>query len=191
MQTSAKETAALSFYAEDFTANPHPLRNRALRVLWSISYSLFYRPSPNIAHRYRVSLLNLFGAKIHATAHPYPKCRIWAPWRLTMGAHSCLANNVDCYNVASITIEDYAIVSQYSYLCSASHDFSDRAFPLISKPIRIERQAWVAARAYVGPGVTIGSGAVVGANACAYRDVEPWTVVVGNPAKPIARRTLK
>lgn len=180
----------LPLYADDFTANPHSLRNRVFRVLWSISYSLLYRPSPNVAHRYRVALLNLFGAKVHRTAHPYPKCKIWAPWRLTMGAHSCLANYVDCYNVAQIELEDYAIVSQYTYLCSASHDFNDRAFPLISSPIRIDRQAWVAARAYVGPGVRVGEGAVVGANACVYRNVEPWTVVGGNPAKAIARRTL-
>src|SRR6185312_11674139 len=71
----------------------------------------------------------LFGANVHPTAHPYPKCRIWAPWNLTMAAHSCLANNVDCYNVAPVMLEEYAIVSQYSYLCSASHDFNDAAFP--------------------------------------------------------------
>jgi putative colanic acid biosynthesis acetyltransferase WcaF len=185
MQTS------LHSYSEDLAANPHTLRNRMMRALWSISYWLLYRPSPNIAHRYRVALLNLFGAKVHRTAHPYPKCKIWAPWRLTMGAHSCLANDVDCYNVALIELEDYSIVSQYAYLCSASHDFNDHAFPLISSPIRIERQAWVAARAYVGPGVRVGMGAVVGANACVYRNVERWTVVGGNPAKAISTRTLK
>jgi putative colanic acid biosynthesis acetyltransferase WcaF len=162
-----------------------------MRAFWSISYRLLYRPSPNIAHRYRVGLLNLFGAKVHRTAHPYPKCKIWAPWRLTMGAHSCLANHVDCYNVALIELGDHSIVSQYAYLCSASHDFNDRAFPLVSSPIHIERQAWVAARAYIGPGVRIGTGAVVGANACVYRNVEPWTVVGGNPARAIGRRTLK
>jgi putative colanic acid biosynthesis acetyltransferase WcaF len=180
----------LPLYADDFTANPHSLRNRVLRVLWSISYSLFYRPSPNVAHRYRVALLNLFGAKVHPTAHPYPKCKIWAPWRLTMGAHSCLANHTDCYNVAHIELEDYAIVSQYTYLCSASHDFNDRGFPLISSPIRIGRQAWVAARAYIGPGVKVGEGAVVGANACVYKSVEPWVIMGGNPAKAIGRRSL-
>jgi putative colanic acid biosynthesis acetyltransferase WcaF len=107
-----------------------------------------------------------------------------------MGAHSCLANNVDCYNVAPVTLGDYAIVSQYSYLCSASHDFNDAAFPLFSKPIRVERQAWVAARAYIGPGVTVGEGAVVGANSCVYKDVESWAVVGGNPARFLSRRNI-
>ena len=91
MRPSVETSAHLSPYTEEFTANPHPLWNRVLRVLWSIFYSLSYRPSPNVAHRYRVFLLRLFGANVHRTAHPYPKCRIWAPWRLTMGPNSCLA----------------------------------------------------------------------------------------------------
>jgi putative colanic acid biosynthesis acetyltransferase WcaF len=177
-------------YAETFAANPHPLSNRIVRVLWSICYTLLYRPTPNLAHKFRVLLLRMFGADIHPTAHPYPKCRIWAPWNLKMAAHSCLANNVDCYNVARVELGEYAIVSQYSYLCSASHDFNDRGFPLFSKPITIERQAWVAARAYIGPGVTIGEGAVAGANSCVYKDVEPFAVVGGNPARIISRRNL-
>jgi putative colanic acid biosynthesis acetyltransferase WcaF len=76
-------------------------------------------------------------------------------------------------------------------LCSASHDFNHRNFPLFSKPIVIGRQAWVAARAYVGPGVSVGEGAVVGANACAYKDIAAWTVVGGNPARPISRRIIQ
>lgn len=191
MESELIDTAGqLSYCTERFAVNPHPLSNRIRRCVWSLCYTLLYRPSPNVAHRFRVLLLRAFGADIHDTAHPYPKCKIWAPWNLAMGAHSCLANQVDCYNVARIELEEYAIVSQYSYLCSASHDFNDVAFPLFSKPIRIKRQAWVAARAYVGPGVTIGAGAVVGANSCAYKNVEPWTVVGGNPARVISRRNL-
>jgi putative colanic acid biosynthesis acetyltransferase WcaF len=178
-------------YAETFSVNPHPLSNRILRVMWSVCYAVLYRPTPNVAYKFRIAILRLFGARVHSTAHPYPKCRIWAPWNLTMAAHSCLANNVDCYNVAPVVLEDYAIVSQYSYLCSASHDFNDAAFPLFSKPITIKRQAWVAARAYVGPGVTVGEGAVVGANSCVYKNIDPWTVVGGNPARAIGRRSLQ
>jgi putative colanic acid biosynthesis acetyltransferase WcaF len=178
-------------YAETFAANPHPLSNRILRMMWSVCHSVLYRPTPNVAHKFRIMILRLFGASVHSTAHPYPKCRIWAPWNLKMAAHSCLANNVDCYNVAPVVLEEYAIVSQYSYLCSASHDFNDAAFPLFSKPITIQRQAWVAARAYVGPGVIVGEGAVVGANSCVYKNVDPWTIVGGNPARAIGRRSLQ
>jgi putative colanic acid biosynthesis acetyltransferase WcaF len=177
-----------AFDASRIVANPHSWRLRLLRALWTICYSLLYRPTPNVAHRFRVLLLTIFGANVHPTAHPYPKCRIWAPWRLKMAAHSCLANYVDCYNVAPIQLDELAIVSQYSYLCSATHDFNHPEFPLISQPIRIERHAWIAARAYIGPGVTVQEGAVVGANACVYKDVAPWTVVGGNPAQIIGHR---
>jgi putative colanic acid biosynthesis acetyltransferase WcaF len=171
-------------------ANPHPLRNRIERYLWDLCFALFYRPSPNVAHKYRVFLLRFFGANVDWTAHPYPRCRIWLPRNLTMGAYSCLANNVDCYNVAPVTLEDFATVSQYSYLCSASHDYTDPSFPLFSKPICLGRRSWVAARAYVGPGVSVGEGAVIGANSCVYKNVNAWTVVGGNPARQLGLRKI-
>ena len=55
----------------------------------------------------------------------------------------------------------------------------------------IEDQVWVSAKAFVGMGVTIGQGAVVGATASVYKDVEPWTVVGGNPARFIKKRELR
>jgi putative colanic acid biosynthesis acetyltransferase WcaF len=105
-----------------------------------------------------------------------------------MGDHRCLADGVDCYCVASITLGAHAIVSQRAFLCAATHDHNDPAFPLIPKPISIGERAWVAAEAFVGPGVTIGVGAVVGARAVTVKDVAEWTVVAGNPARVIGRR---
>jgi putative colanic acid biosynthesis acetyltransferase WcaF len=169
-------------------ANPHSVSNKIVRTLWKLCYLTLYRPSPRNAHKFRVLLLRLFGATVAWSAHPYPKCKIWLPRHLTMGAHSCLADDVDCYNVAPIILEPLATVSQYSYLCSATHDINDPDFPLFSRPIVIRSQAWVAARSYIGPGICVSEGAVVGANACVYKDVPPWTVVGGNPARAISRR---
>ncbi len=169
-------------------ASPHSAKNRLVRALWGVCSILLYRPSPRIAHRYRVFLLRLFGANVDWRAHPYPKCKIWLPSNLTMGEYSSLGDDVDCYNVAQVTIESFATVSQYSFLCSASHDINDPSFVLFSKPIHIKSRAWVAARSYVGPGVTLGEGAVAGANSCVYRDLPPWTVAGGNPARTIGRR---
>jgi putative colanic acid biosynthesis acetyltransferase WcaF len=135
-------------------------------------------------------LLRRFGARIGRGAHPYPSCKIWAPWNLIMGDHSCLGPNVDCYNVDRIELGEYATVSQYAYLCGATHDYSKLTMPLVPKPILIRAHAWVAAAAFVGPGVTVEEGAVVGARACVVRDVPAWTVVAGNPAREIKRRVL-
>ncbi len=129
-------------------------------------------------------MLRCFGAKIHVGAHPYPRARIWAPWNLTMEAHSCLADDVDCYCVAAISLGSHATVSQYSYLCSASHDFRNQTMPLVIAPISIEAEVWVAADVFVGPGVRIGEGAVVGARSTVMHDVEPWSVVAGPTAAP-------
>jgi len=157
-------------------------QNRALRMLWNLIQATLYRHSPTVLHGWRCWLLRCFGANIQEGAHPYPKARIWAPWNLTMQSHSCLADDVDCYCVAAISVGAHATVSQYSYLCSASHDYRDRAMPLVVAPIVIEAEAWIAADVFVGPGVRIGEGAVVGARSTVMHDVEPWSVVAGPTA---------
>jgi len=168
----------------------HSRRNRLGRVAWGIVWLLLYRPSPKPFHFWRRSLLRLFGAKVGKGAHPHPSARIWAPWNLQLEEYSCLAWGVDCYCVAPIRIGAHATVSQYSHLCSASHDVDHPNMPLISAPITIGAGAWVAAGAFVGPGVTIGQGAVVGARSAVFRDVEPWTIVAGNPAKFLRYRRV-
>jgi putative colanic acid biosynthesis acetyltransferase WcaF len=105
--------------------------------------------------------------------------------------HSCLSHFVDCYCVAPIKIGAHSTVSQYSYLCAATHDIERPDMPLVAAPITIGDGAWVAADVFVGPGVTIGDGAVVGARSSVFKDVPPWTVVVGTPAKVIKKRELK
>ncbi len=165
-------------------------RNKLARCVWGLVYILLYRPSPRLFHGWRRLLLRGFGATIAAGAHPYPRARIWAPWNLQMDRDAGLADDVDCYNVALVRIGTGATVSQYSYLCTAGHD-PDRAggtMPLIAAPIDIGAGAWVAADAYIGPGVCIGDGAVVGARSTVLRSVPARAIVAGNPARLIRMR---
>ena len=104
-----------------------------------------------------------------------------------MGEGSCLGDHVQCYSVDRVTLAPHATVSQYSFLCTAGHDYRVNDMPVISAPITIGKRAWVAADAFIGPGVTVGERAVVGARASVFRDVEPWTVVGGNPARVIRK----
>lgn len=159
-----------------------------MRLIWSWCWLILYRPSPVLLHAWRRMLLRMFGATIGAKAHPYPSAKIWAPWNLEMRDGSCLAQYVDCYCVSAIVIGKNATVSQYSYLCAASHDYRDPAMPLISAPITIDDNAWVAADVFVGPGVIIGKGAVVGARSTVIESIPAWSVAVGNPAKVIKHR---
>lgn len=135
-------------------------------------------------------MLRLFGAKLHPTARIYPRVVIWCPSRLKMGRNSCIGPDVDVYNVGGVEIGDYAVVSQYAYLCGATHDHEDVDFPLVAKPIVIGARAWIAADVFVTTGVTIGEGTVVGARSNVFKDLPPWQVCVGSPARPIKPRRL-
>jgi putative colanic acid biosynthesis acetyltransferase WcaF len=150
-----------------------------------------FRPSPRVCFGWRRFLLRCFGAKVGRNAHVYPSCRVWAPWNLEVGDYGCLSFDVDCYCVDKVVIGRHATVSQYSFLCTASHDISDPHMRLTTAPVVIGDGSWVCAGAYVGPGITVGEGAVVGARAVVTRSVEPWSVVAGNPARFIKTRELR
>lgn len=167
-------------------------RHQIVRLVWNIVWTVFARPLPrSIGSGWKRFLLRMFGAKIHPSAVVYSSANVYYPANLEMEAYSCLASEVDCYNVALIKIGANSTVSQGAYLCTASHDITNPLNPLITAPIVIEDQAWIAANAFVGMGVTIGQGGVVGARAAVFKDVEPWTVVGGNPAKFIKKRIIK
>lgn len=167
-------------------------KHQLIRMIWVVIWTLGTVWLPrSLGSGWKRCLLRLFGAKIANTAVVHSRAKIYYPANLTMEAYSCIASDVDCYNVAHITIGANSTVSQGAYLCTASHDITNPFNPLITAPIIIEDQAWVAAEAFVGMGITIGQGAVVGARAAVFKSVEPWTVVGGNPAKFIKKRILK
>ena len=175
---------------ETFKTCQLTIKNKLARTLWNIVWLLFYRPSPILLHGWRRFLLRCFGAKMGKRSLPYPSAKIWAPWNLTMSDDSCLSHYVDCYCVDHVFLGSRVTVSQYSYLCTASHDYTRRNMPLITAPIIIGDDAWVTADVFIGPGVTIGEGTVVGARSTVTRSVLPWTVVAGSPPKVIGPRTL-
>jgi putative colanic acid biosynthesis acetyltransferase WcaF len=168
-----------------------PLANRLARMAWNGVWLLLFRPSPAFLFSWRRLLLRLFGARIGKGVHVYPSATVWAPWNLHMEDRSTLGPGVNCYSVGPIFIGANTTVSQNAHLCSAGHDIEDVRFRLTTRPIRIGSNAWVAADAFVGPGVSIGEGAVVGARAAVFKPVDPWTVVGGNPAKVLKKRKLR
>lgn len=171
--------------------SPHSLLNKIRRMIWRGVYILFFRYTPNPFRRYRVLILKLMGGDISWKARVAASAEITMPWNLTMADYATLGPHSICYSTGRITIGEMATVSQYAYLCSASHDYEDRNFTLFSRPIVIEKAAWICARAMVGPGVTVREGAVLGANSMTSRDLEAWTVYGGTPAKKIKQRVIQ
>lgn len=164
------------------------------RVVWNIAAAFLFRPfiTP-LFRKWRIALLRMFGAKVEWDANVYASVKVWAPWMLQMGHQACLGPEVICYNQDWVVLEDEAVVSQYSYLCTAGHDVNmmntaDKS--LITAPIILKCKSWIGARSFIGMGVEIGEGAVVGATASVYKSVEPWSVVGGNPCKIIKMRKL-
>ncbi len=151
-------------------------------ALWTLTRWFFFHtflpwPSP-----FRVALLRGFGAKIGRNVVIRENVNISMPWRLAVGDHVWIGEDVGILSLAQVTIGANVCISQRAYLCTGSHDYRRENFKLVTRPITIEDASWIAAAAFVAPGVTIGSGAVVSAGAVVARDVAPGTVVQGNPA---------
>lgn len=162
------------------------------RLCWRIMWNLTVRPFPHAkAKKWEIFLLRLFGAQIGKNCDIYSSADILIPRNLILGDGVCIAHNTVLQNSALLTIKDRAIISQGTYICCGSHDITKRDFPNVRKPIVIGEDAWIAAQCFVGPGVTIGDGAVCGARSVVFKDVAPWTVVGGNPAKYIKDRIMK
>ena len=168
----------------------YSIGHRMFRALWSVAWLLLAAWTPAPLHRWRVCLLNRFGARVHSTAHVYGSARVWYPPNLTMDAGSCLGPGVNCYCMAPVRLGQGAIVSQGAHLCAGMHDIEDPEFQLLVRPITLEAHAWVAAEAFVGPGVVVGEGAVLGARAVLFKDAISHGVYVGNPAQLMKQRRL-
>lgn len=159
------------------------------RVVWTLIQPLF-RFSPRPCFAWRRFLLRCFGAKLGRNVHVYPSAMIYFPWNLEAGEKSAIGEYAYIYNLGRVTIGACATISHRAHLCAGTHDHTKSDFPLLRPPILIGDQSWVCADAFVGPGVTIGEGAIVGAGAVVTKDVPPWMIAVGNPARAIKRREI-
>jgi putative colanic acid biosynthesis acetyltransferase WcaF len=159
------------------------------RVLWTLTQPLF-RFSPRPCFGWRRFLLRCFGAKLGRKVHVYPSAVIYFPWNLEAGDESAIGEYAFIYNLGPVTIGARATISHRAHLCAGTHDHTKPDFPLLRPPITIGAQAWICSDAFVGPGVIIGEGAIVGAGSVVMKDVEPWMITIGNPARATKRREI-
>jgi len=165
-----------------------PLSDRLRRTSWNIVWQLLFRPSPRPLHAWRRMLLRAFGARVGRAVHVYPGARIWAPWNIELGDECGVADGAILYSQGMIRLGAQSVVSQGAHLCAGTHDYEKPGFPLVTKPISVGAQSWLAAECFVHPGVTIGEGAVIGARSVVTKDMPAWTVCAGHPCRPLKPR---
>lgn len=179
-------------YNQDTVTGPSfSLRNRLSRVLWGIVSFFLFRFTPVPLHEWRSVVLRIFGARVGKGVHVYPGVKIWAPWNLELGDQCGIASGTILYSQGIIKIGRRVTVSQGAHLVAGTHDYTHPGFPLITNPIIIGDYAWVAAEAFVHPGITIGEGCVIGARAVVTVDMPPWMVCAGHPCRPLKERIKK
>jgi putative colanic acid biosynthesis acetyltransferase WcaF len=185
---NAAEHISAETAADPYLRPAFSLQDRLRRLVWNISWAIFYRTSPRPLHSWRSFLLRCFGATMGPNCHFYPGSKVWAPWNLVCANQVTAGDGVEIYNPAPVTLGSHAILSQDAYICAATHDYDDPAFPLIAYAMNIGAYAWVCARASVAPGVNMGEGAVLGLGSVATRNLDAWTVYAGTPAVKVKER---
>lgn len=167
-----------------------PKSDKIYRLFWRIVSLFLFRPfSLPFFNPWRIFLLRLFGAKIGKHCNIYASAYIPSPKNLIMGVHSTLGPQVQLH-LGKTTIGNKVTVSQRTYLCSATHESTSLNVPLIIGEIKIEDFTWIAAEAFIMTNTLIGEGSIVGARAVVIKDVAPWVIVAGNPARVIKNRII-
>ena len=159
--------------------------------LWWLVQSSLFGMSPQFMYGWRRWLLRIFGATVGQKVLIRPTARITYPWKLFIGDHSWIGDDVVLYSLGEIQIGCNVVISQRSYICAASHDYTSPSFDIFPKKVHIEDEVWISTNVFVAPGTTIKKGAVVGACSSVFSDLPTKMLCIGCPAKPIRERTKK
>lgn len=172
---------------------PSGFRGRSAIIvqLWWIIENTFIAWSPQFLYGWRRFIYRLFGATIGKKVLIRPSVRCTYPWKLKVGDHSWIGDQVVIYSLGEITIGKNVVISQKTYLCTGSHDYRKTTFDIYSEPISIKDEAWIASDVFVAPGVSIGKGTVVGVRSTVLNDLPDGKICYGNPAQIVKDRIEK
>ena len=159
--------------------------------LWWVIQKIFINLSPQPFYGWRRFWVRLFGGKVGKKVKIRPSVKITYPWKVSIGDFSWIGDEVVLYTLGNIHIGRHTVVSQRSYLCTASHDYTKEAFDIFSSKINVGDGCWLAADVYVAPGISIGSGAIVGARSSVFSNIKRNTINFGSPCKTIRDRKIK
>ena len=160
-------------------------------ILWWLTQGVLFPLSLHNLNGFRAWLLRLFGAKIGQGVVIRPTARFTYPWKIAIGDHSWIGDDVVLYSVDRIEIGDHCVISQKSYLCTGSHDIADYTFSLITAPIKIGNGVWVASDCFIAAGVAIGANSVVGARSSVFSNIPAQKIAWGSPSVCHRDRVVK
>ena len=135
--------------------------SRGKEVLWWLCRSVFFAPWIPVPSAVKVAVLRAFGAKVGKGVVIRSRVNITFPWKLELGDHVWLGDEVMILSLERVVIGSNVCVSQRAFLCTGSHDFSKETFDLITRPIVVGDGCWIAAQAFVGPGAELPPGTMV------------------------------
>ena len=167
------------------------LGNRITRVVWGLTWLVLARFTPPPLHRWRRLVLLAFGARIGRGTRVHASVAIWLPRNLELGEQVLIGPGARLYNQGVIRIGAWSVISQRAHLCASTHQVDDPNFQLECRPIAVGERCWVAAEAFVGPGVTMGDGAVLAARGALFEDATADGIYRGNPATLVRQRTRR
>jgi putative colanic acid biosynthesis acetyltransferase WcaF len=179
----------IKFY-NPIQTSPFSLKIKIKAKIWSIVNKTIFRYNPFFAKKIRIILLRFFGGEIDRTCSVNKKSVIDHPWNLKMGRLSSLGEGTWVYCLDKIEIGEKSCIGKDVYLLTGSHDLESSNFCLVTKPIVIENGVWVSTGARILPNVSLGEFSVVAAGAIVVKNVNPYEIVGGNPAKFIKKRKI-
>ena len=151
--------------------------------LWWLVQAILISCSPQVFYGWRRFWLRSFGATIGKKVLVRPSVKITYPWKVSIGDHSWIGDEVVLYSLGEIEIGSNTVISQKSYLCTGSHDYTKETFDIFAKKITVGNGCWLATDVFVAPGITIGDGVVVGARSSVFKELKPNWIYKGTPAK--------
>ena len=173
-----------------FDGRQHLIRGRskAVEASWYLIKCAFFLSALPWPSSLKCALLRLFGARIGANVRIKPRVNVHFPWKLEVGDHAWIGEEVFLLNMEPIAIGAHCCISQRAFLCTGNHDFRQVNMPFRNRPIVVEEGAWVGAQSFVGPGVTVGSEAVVAAGSVVTRSLPRGMRCTGNPCRSVGPR---
>ena len=159
------------------------LQCKFLLVEWlNVTYQIVPNPLRNF-------YLRLFGIRLGKGTSIHRRCKFFHEGKLSVGNNTVI--NFGCYldNRRGITIGNNVGLAHNTKIYTLGHDLDDPQFKTKGAAVTIKDNVFIFSNALIMPGVTIGEGAIVLAGSVVTKNVEPWTIVGGNPAKKIRERS--